>query len=332
MKKIASLLLVMAMVFGLAACSSGGTAPADPGQASDKTRIVCTIYPAYDWVKEIAAGAEDDCEILLLGGSGVDLHSYQPSAADIAAIASCDLVLYVGGESDEWVEDALSVDHKESRVALSLMEMLQDRVKEEEIVEGMQEEHEHDQEEGEHEEGPEYDEHVWLSLKNAEICVEKIEEVLSDLLPEKAGEFSQNAASYEAKLQDLDDRFAAAVAAAPQKMLLFGDRFPFRYLTDDYGLEYYAAFVGCSAETEASFETIIFLAQKLDELQLHTICVLENSDEKLANTIRQATASKEQAIVVFDSLQSVTMEDIQTGRTYLSAMEGNLTSLIQALE
>ena len=332
MKKIASLLLVMAMVFWLAACSSGGTAPADPGQASDKTRIVCTVYPAYDWVKEIAAGAEDDCEILLLGGSGVDLHSYQPSAADIAAIASCDLVLYVGGESDEWVEDALSVDHKESRVALSLMEMLQDRVKEEEIVEGMQEEHEHDQEEGEHEEGPEYDEHVWLSLKNAEICVEKIEEVLSDLLPEKAGEFSQNAASYEAKLQDLDDRFAAAVAAAPQKMLLFGDRFPFRYLTDDYGLDYYAAFVGCSAETEASFETIIFLAQKLDELQLHTICVLENSDEKLANTIRQATASKEQAIVVFDSLQSVTMEDIQTGRTYLSAMEGNLTSLIQALE
>lgn len=328
MKKIASLLLVMAMVFGLAACSSGGAAPADPGQASDKTRIVCTIYPAYDWVKEIAAGAEDDCEILLLGGSGVDLHSYQPSAADIAAIASCDLVLYVGGESDEWVEDALSVDHKESRVALSLMEMLQDRVKEEEIVEGMQEEHE----EGEHEEGPEYDEHVWLSLKNAEICVEKIEEVLSDLLPEKAGEFSQNAASYEASLQDLDSRFAAAVDAAPRKTLLFGDRFPFRYLADDYGLDYYAAFVGCSAETEASFETVIFLAQKLDELQLHIICVLETSDGKLAKTIRQATASKEQAIVVFDSLQSVTMEDIQMGRTYLSAMEVNLNSLIQALE
>ena len=214
MKKIASLLLVMAMVFGLAACSSGGTAPADPGQASDKTRIVCTVYPAYDWVKEIAAGAEDDCEILLLGGSGVDLHSYQPSAADIAAIASCDLVLYVGGESDEWVEDALSVDHKESRVALSLMEMLQDRVKEEEIVEGMQEEHEHEHEEGDHEEGPEYDEHVWLSLKNAEICVEKIAEALSGLLPEKAGEFSRNTASYEAKLKDLDGRFAAAVAEA----------------------------------------------------------------------------------------------------------------------
>lgn len=328
MKKITSLLLVIVLVFGLAACSSGGTAPADPGQVSDKTRIVCTVYPAYDWVKEIAAGAEDDCEILLLGGSGVDLHSYQPSAADIAAIASCDLVLYVGGESDEWVEDALSVDHKESRVALSLMEMLQDRVKEEEIVEGMQEEHE----EGEHEEGPEYDEHVWLSLKNAEICVEKIEEVLSDLLPEKAGEFSQNAASYEASLQDLDSRFAAAVDAAPRKTLLFGDRFPFRYLADDYGLDYYAAFVGCSAETEASFETVIFLAQKLDELQLHIICVLENSDGKLAYTIRKATASKEQAIVVFDSLQSVTMEDIQMGRTYLSAMEVNLNSLIQALE
>ena len=322
MKKITALLLAAAMLLGLAACSSAGPAAYDPDQADHGPMIVCTTYPICDWAKEILGGAVNECQLVLLGGSGIDLHSYQPSVADMAAIASCDLFLYVGGESDEWVEDALAVDHKEGRIALSLMEMLEGRIKEEEVIEGMQAEAE----------GPEYDEHVWLSVKNAEICVEKIAEAISDLMPDKALGFSQNTASYAAKLRDLDSRFEAAVAAAPQKTLLFGDRFPFRYLVEDYGLDYYAAFVGCSAETEASFETVIFLASKLDELDLHNICVLESSDGKLADTIRQASASKDRSIIVMDSLQSVTSNDIAAGKTYLSAMENNLNALIEALQ
>ena len=337
MKKFTALLLVCAMLFGLGACTPKDPAAYDPDQADHGPKIVCTTYPICDWVKEILGGAVNECQLVLLGGSGVDLHSYQPSAADIAAIASCDLFLYVGGESDEWAADALAIEHKDSRIALSLMDMLEGRIKEEEVIEGMQaEEHkheEHGEEEHEHEaEGPEYDEHVWLSVKNAEICVEKIAEAISDLMPGKALGFSQNTASYAAKLRDLDSRFEAAVAAAPQKTLLFGDRFPFRYLVEDYGLDYYAAFVGCSAETEASFETVIFLASKLDELDLHNICVLESSDGKLADTIRQASASKDQNIIVMDSLQSVTSNDIAAGKTYLSAMENNLNALIEALQ
>ena len=332
MKKLGALLLAAAMLFGLGACSVRDAASYDPDQADHGPKIVCTTYPICDWAKQILGDAADECQLVLLGGSGVDLHSYQPSVADIAAIASCDMFLSVGGESDEWVEDALAIDHKDTRTAISLMEILEDRIKEEEVVEGMQEEaHGHGAEHEEHEEAPEYDEHVWLSLKNAEICVEKMTEAISALMPDKAAGFAQNAASYGVKLQELDSRFAAAVEAAPQKTLLFGDRFPFRYLVDDYGLDYYAAFAGCSSETAASFETVIFLAGKLDELQLPAVCILEDSDGALANTICQASTAKDQTVVTFDSLQSVTAADIAAGKTYLSAMENNLEALQDAL-
>ena len=341
MKKLGALLLAAVMLFGFGACSARDAASYDPDQAAHGPKIVCTTYPICDWAKQILGDAAEECQLVLLGGSGVDLHSYQPSVADIAAIASCDLFFYVGGESDEWVEDALAIDHKDTRAAFSLMEILEERLKEEEHKEGMQEEahghgeeHEADPEHGEHgehEESPEYDEHVWLSLKNAEICVEKMTEAISALMPDKAAGFARNAASYGVKLQELDSRFAAAVEAAPQKTLLFGDRFPFRYLVDDYGLDYYAAFAGCSSETAASFETVIFLAGKLDELQLPAVCILEDSDGTLAETIRQAGTAKDQTIVTFDSLQSVTAADIAAGKTYLSAMENNLKALQDAL-
>ena len=335
MKKLGALLLAAVMLFASGACSARDAASYDPDQAAHGPKIVCTTYPICDWAKQILGDAAEECQLVLLGGSGVDLHSYQPSVADIAAIASCDLFFYVGGESDEWVEDALAIDHKDTRAAFSLMEILEEQLKEEERKEGMQEEaHGHgaagDHED--HEETPEYDEHVWLSLKNAEICVEKMTEAISALMPDKAAGFAQNAASYEALLADLDSRFAAVANAVPQKTLLFGDRFPFRYLVDDYGLDYYAAFAGCSSETAASFETVIFLAGKLDELQLSAVCILEDSDGALADTICQASTAKDQTVVTFDSLQSVTAADIAAGKTYLSAMENNLKALQDALQ
>ncbi len=191
---------------------------------------------------------------------------------------------------------------------------------------------EEEEEEGEEEEETEYDEHVWLSVKNAAFYTEKIAEALSKADPAHTDAYAGNAKAYIEKLTDLDNKYQEMVSAASQKTVLFGDRFPFRYLVDDYGLSYYAAFVGCSAETEASFETVTFLSGKVDELQLPAVLVIENSDKKIAGTIVENTSSKDQQILVLDSMQSVTAKDVAGGCTYLSVMEKNLEVLSEALK
>jgi zinc transport system substrate-binding protein len=208
---------------------------------------------------------------------------------------------------------------------ICLLDTLGAGAKEEEVLEGMQEE------EGEEEEGA-YDEHVWLSLKNAQAFCTVITDALSSLDADHAAAYKSNLTSYNEKLSALDAEYQAAADAAPVKTLLFGDRFPFRYLVDDYGLAYHAAFPGCSAETEASFETIVFLADKVGELDLKTVIVLESSDQSIANTIIDNTAGKNQQILVLDSMQSVTESDVQNGATYLSIMESNLNVLKEALQ
>ena len=183
----------------------------------------------------------------------------------------------------------------------------------------------------EHEE-KEYDEHVWLSLKNTKQLCNAIAEALEEIDPERADIYDANMVAYEEKLDDLDAQYQETVDNAKQKTLLFGDRFPFRYLVDDYGLSYYAAFAGCSAESEASFETISFLAKKVDELGLKNIMTIEKSDQKIAKTIIENTATKDQKILTLDSMQSTTSDDIANGETYLSAMEKNLEVLKEALQ
>ena len=284
---------------------------------SGKIKIVTTIFPQYDWTREII-GDTNSANLTLLIGNGTDLHSYQPSIQDIAKISTADIFIYVGGESDEWVEKAVSNAKNKNMTVVNMLEVLGDRVREEEIVEGM--EHEHHDEEHHHdadhhhdddeEEEIEYDEHVWLSLKNAAV----VTEVLCE------------------KIVKLDSEYERAVLSASKKTVLFGDRFPFRYLTDDYGLKYYAAFVGCSAESEASFETITFLAKKCDELNLNSILTIEKSDKKIAKTIASNTKSKNQEILEMDSLQSITKKEIESGRNYLSAMKNNLEVLKKALK
>ena len=268
-------------------------------------------------------------EVTLLLDNGVDLHSYQPTVDDIMKIANCDLFIYVGGESDGWVDDALSEAVNKDMVVINLLEELGDTVKEEEIVEGMQgEEEEEDEEE---EEGPEYDEHVWLSLKNAVRITESISHALQTIDPDNAVAYAENSAEYMRKLISLDDEYAEAVKNASGDTLLFGDRFPFRYMTDDYDLHYYAAFVGCSAESEASFETITFLSGKVDELGLKCVLTIEGKDRSIAETIVQNTESKDQKVLTLDSMQSVTSNDIAAGVTYLSVMNSNLEVLKEAL-
>ncbi|MCR4939737.1 MAG: metal ABC transporter substrate-binding protein [Treponemataceae bacterium] len=367
MKKYISLFIVILLmtgsIFALGAKDS-------KTNNKDSLQIVTTIFPEYDWVKNILGNNPANAEITMLLNNGVDLHSYQPTVTDILKISTCDLFIYVGGESDGWVDDALAESTNKNMVVINLLDVLGDSIKEEELVEGMQvsehhhdhdheheseeaehdhdhdheseeaehdHEHDHESEEAEHEhhhdhEEPEYDEHVWLSLRSAAIICQSISNALEKIDAANAAVYKANTASYIAKLNELDSKYTDVVAKAPVKTLLFGDRFPFRYFVDDYGLNYYAAFVGCSAETEASFETIAFLANKVDELSLKAVMTIEGKDHRIAQTIVDNTKEKNQKIITMDSMQSTTQKDVQNGTTYLSVMESNLEAVKEALK
>ena len=314
-------LLLLGLCLLVSACGSA--------EGSKKLRIVTTTFPLYDWARNVV-GESADAEVSFLQDTGVDLHSYQPTAADMVKIASCDLFIYVGGESDRWVADALKGGTNEKRRCLNLMEILGEAALEEEEKEGMEEEHGHGGEAGEEE--AERDEHVWLSVKNASLFTAKIAEALAEIVPDGKDAFRANAAAYQAKLDALWQDYEAAAGAANTRTLLFGDRFPFLYLTKQLGLDYYAAFRGCSAESEASFETIVFLAGKADELGLKVILKTESGDGKLAETIRQTSRTKDQTILTLDSLQSVTKARADAGAAYLQVMQSNLEVLKEALK
>ncbi len=330
MKKILSLLLAALLTVGsLTACN--GSSPADDG----KLRIVTTIFPEYDWVMNILGDNPAGAEVTMLLDTGVDLHSFQPTADDILKISTADMFIYVGGESDEWVEKALAQAKNKNLVAINLLEVLGDAVKEEEVVEGMQADHEdedhdhdHDHEDGE----KEYDEHVWLSLRNAGALVKHIAKALGKIDSDHAEVYTANASAYTDKLKALDAEYQKAVDGSTVRTLLFGDRFPFRYLTEDYGLSYYAAFVGCSAESEASFETITFLSKKVDELGLPVVLTIEGTNHKIAETVVRSTQNGDQMILALDSMQSVTAKDVKDGANYLAIMEKNLEVLKEALK
>ena len=500
MKKYISLLIAAVM----AICCLAGCSQKNSDISTENTtelKVVTTIFPEYDWVRQIAGDQISNIDLTMLLDNGVDLHSYQPTAEDIMKVSDCDLFVYVGGESDAWVEDALKEAVNKDMQVINLLEVLKDTVKTEEAMPGMQAEEGHNHgyshfadsdvqdrslsdwsgdwqsvypyildgtldqvmekkaesgrktaeeykesyiasyetdiekisidgnmitytrkdgtstatydsegfyirhkddgskqvrykyqkasgdadaptyivfsdhnissaepehfhlyfgedgfdslvEEGKHfptfypasligteiademleHEEKEYDEHVWLSLKNAETLCKAIAEALEKADPANKDMYDANLTAYEEKLASLDTSYQNAVKDAPQKTLLFGDRFPFRYLVDDYGLSYYAAFAGCSAESEASFETISFLAEKVDELGLKYVMTIEKSDQKIAKTIIENTRDKNQSILALDSMQSTTSEDVANGTTYLSVMESNLNVLKKALQ
>ena len=372
-RTITIFILLLTVLLGFSGCGSSDKSGGAKGDTSKpKLKIVSTIFPEYSWTKELLGSHEKDVELTLLAKKGVDMHSYQPSAEDILKIAGCNLFIYVGGESDKWVDKALKEGGNPKRRVLNLMKLMGNRAKVEEEVEGMEkhdhhdhdkdahahpkkdkqdekhehhdkdkheEKHEHEKEHDkdkhdgkDHHDQPEYDEHVWLSLKNADIVCKAIAEEMAALDPKNAETYRANYAAYSKKLAALDAKYKEAVTKAPVRAVLFGDRFPFRYLTEDYGLKYYAAFNGCSAETEASFATVAFLANKMDELKLPAVLTIEGRQHKLAQTIVENTKAKNQKVLTLNSMQSVTEEEIKKGITYLAVMEQNLNVLREALQ
>lgn len=327
MKKIIMLVLACFTALG---CVSFAACKTNEKGNDDKISAACTIFPLYDWVKNIIGDEQEKYDLTFLLDSGVDLHSYQPSVRDIAKISTCDMFIYVGGESDAWVQSALKNATNKNMKVINLLEVLGDKVKTEETVEGMEHDHE-TEEEHDHEHEEEKDEHVWLSLKNAEIICKKLTSELSALDKNGAAAYEKNFEAYKEKLSALDKDYSSAAANSKYKTLVFGDRFPFRYMVDDYNLKYYAAFSGCSAESEASFETIIFLAGKIDELKLSAVCTIEGANNKIAEQVKNNTTAKNQKVVTFDSMQSVTAKDVEKGVSYISIMQNNLNALKIAL-
>ena len=320
MKRLFSVIMTAVLVLtAFSGCAGGKNATDKNG----KFKIIAALFSEYDWLKNITKDV-DGVELTLLMDSSTDMHSFQPTADDIYKISSCDMFVYTGGESDKWVADVLKT--APGVKAVDLMETLGEKAKQEEVVEGM----EGEKENGEENE-PEYDEHIWLSLKNAKHLCQSLCDKLTEYDSAHKSAYAANTKAYIASLDKLDSEYSSAVKGAKFDTLIFADRFPFRYLTDDYNLKYYAAFVGCSAETEASFETVKFLADKLTELKLPALCTIEGSDKKIAKTVIQTAGAENTQIVTLNSIQSVDLSDGAKNNSYLEIMKDNLNALKQAL-
>ncbi len=317
-KTVSAVSAAVLFLLAFASCST------DANSDDRKINVVCTVFPCYDWAREIV-GDSENVNITYLLDDGSDLHSFQPTADDMIRISDCDVFVYIGGESDEWVEKALENARNKDMKVVKLMDSLSEYLENEEHKEGMEDSHDHEEHDHDHEETA-YDEHIWLSVNNAEVCVTDIAEAISAVDSSNAQTYSDSANAYNTELQLLDRSFHMMFDANPQT-LIFGDQFPFIYFTKDYGLDYFAAFSGCSADTEASFKTITFLSEKMDELNADTIFAIEKSDCNIAEAIVANTKEKSQNIAVLDSVQSVTAKQIEEGYTYLSAMKNNYNVL-----
>ena len=316
MKKIVSIILTAVMLTAIL-CSCG-----EKTEVSQGIQIVCTAFPQYDFIKNIL-GSENGITLLL--DNGADLHSYEPTAQDIIKIGSSDIFVYIGGASDSWVEGAIKSANNPGLKTVALMNLVD--TYDVEYIDGM----EHDSHEAHDGDHSEEDEHIWLSLRNAKIITEALCDIICEADPENAETYKANTGDYINSIENLDSEYKAAVSSAKRNTLLFADRFPFRYLTEDYSLNYHAAFAGCSSESEASFKTIAFLIDKTNELELPAIIIIEGTDGtegSIAKTVSDATKAK---ILTLDSCQSVSKADIESGTTYLGIMQNNLDVLREAL-
>lgn len=343
MKKILLIILAAAMaVFPLLGCGNraasstaqpaGSSAPSV--QASHRLKIVTTIFPQYDFAREITGGNAD---VAILLPPGTESHTYEPAPQDIISIQNADLFIFVGGESDVWIDDILDSMEEKAPKTLKLMDCV--TTVEEELVEGMESDHDHAHEDEDrdhaedadhdHErEETEYDEHIWTSPANAVQIVRSMTETISALDTVNADIYAKNADAYVQKLTALDNDFAQVVKTAARKTIIVGDRFPFRYFADEFGLDYYAAFSGCSSETEASAATVAFLTDKVKAENIPAVLYIEFSNHKIADSIAEATGAK---TLLLHSCHNVSKDEMQAGASYLSLMQKNVETLRQAL-
>lgn len=310
-KRLTALLLCCLLAASLAGCA----APPDHGRIT----VVASIFPEYDWARQII-GPDSDIELRLLVDDGVDPHSFQPTVGDMVTVARCDLLIFGGGESDEWLGEVLEESPKAGRQVVELLPLLGQRAHTAEAVEGMQV----------REDEAETDEHVWLSPKNAALFCTEIARSLCQIDPANAETYRKNLNDYLLKLDELDSRYQETVANGAKNTILVCDRFPFRYLVEDYSLQYYAAFPGCSAESGASFATVVFLADRVKELELNAVLVLEGSDRRIARTVAENSGRAGVKILTLDSMQTVSLAGAAE-RDYLTIMEQNRQVLEQAL-
>lgn len=314
----------------LAACLIGGAAltgctPDSKSAASappeKKLQIVCTNFPSYDFAKHIV---KDQGEVTMLVKPGTDVHSFSPSPKDLKAVADSDLLIYTGGDSDEWVGKVLDAAGKKPGSVFRMMDAV--KLSEEEHLEGMQPEEE--AEEGAEEEGPEMDEHVWTAPANAIEIVKKLNASISKLDGAHAKEYQKNTEAYTKELTDLDQSFRDVIDHAARKEIIVGDRFPFLYFVKEYGLTYDAAFPGCSKDTEANPKTIAFLIDKVKADQIPVIFHIEMSNQQMSHSIAEATGAKEREL---NSIHNVTQKDFDAGVTYVDLMKRNVKTLKEAL-
>lgn len=376
MNKFSKLLALSLVLVMCASCFYGCSSNKDEEKSSKKTKVVATIFPVYDFLREIGG---DKIDLTMLMTPGAETHSYEPTPKDMKTVSNADLFAYVGGDSDEWVEKILDGNKNDKMKVITLMDCV--KTVAEEHVEGMEEEHDHDhddedkdehdhdhdadsnkasdtdkhdehehkddehadehKDEHDHEDKdkdehehdhdsdePEQDEHVWTSPQNAIQIVKKLTAELSKVDPDNADYYKKNSENYIKKLKGLDKKFEDVVKNGKRKEIIFGDRFPFRYFVDRYGLKYYAAFPGCSTDTEASASTVAFLTNKVKEDQIPVIFHIELSNNKIAESIAEATGAK---MLQLNAVHNVTKEDFEKGETYLSLMEKNLKPLEEAL-
>ena len=353
-RRVRDFLLAGSLILGMVlnGCGMSGQQTEQNGgkeqntEENKKISVVATIFPQYDFVRQIAG---DNVELKMLLKPGEETHSYEPTPQDIIAIQNSDLFIYVGGENDAWVEDILESMPDNGRTTLKLVDCV-DTV-EEEHVEGMKEERghdhddhdNHDEDDAEHEEDEadheehgqedthsvhEIDEHVWTSPVNAVKIVEQIKEELCELDPENVSVYEENAEAYVEQLKELDQEFQDVVDHSKRKLMIFGDRFPFRYFAEAYDLDYYAAFSGCASDTEPSAATMAFLINKVRDENIKTVLKMELSNENIAKAIAEATNAD---VKEFYSCHNLTAEQFADGETYLSLMEKNVETLREVL-
>ncbi len=310
MKKTLIYIMIITLLFGLSAC---GNAAVESG--GEGLEIVCTVFPAYDFARQIVG---EKANVTLLVPPGSESHSFEPTPQDIIRIENCDLLICNGGESEAWLDEILDGQEKQipSLVMLDCVDAL-----EEETKEGMQDvSHEHEHEE-------EYDEHVWTSPVNAELIVSAICDRLSDIDPENGSFYRDNCASYAAELHRLDAAFRETVANGSYDTLIFADRFPVRYFVEEYGLDYYAAFPGCADDTEPSAKTVAFLIDKVRDEGIPAVMYIEFSNEKMADVICEDTGCRK---LLFHSCHNVSADELKAGVGYLDLMWNNVDSLKEA--